>query len=133
MRYESSRTSVSWIPSEAIPGMMRLPFDLGPFHYDDPPGDRIRDLQQLLKSGAIRFANELRAWVEVEDGLIVRHGHAGHGWMGRTNLGFGSRKILYPCIGLHDIRAEPEAGKLAVKFVQTSGGRAAVPMPRKLK
>ncbi len=132
MRYESSIISISWIPSEAIPGIMRLPFDLGPFHYDDPPADRITDLQQLVRSGAIRFANELRAWVEVEDGWIVRHGHAGRGWIGKTNLGFGSRKILYPAIGLNDVRPEPEAGKLSVRFVQTSGGRAAVPMPRKL-
>ena len=132
MRYESSITSISWIPSEAIPGLMRLPFDLGPFHYDDPPGDRLTDLQQLLKAGAIRFANELRAWVEVENGLIVGHGHGGRGWMGRTKLGFGSRKILYPTIGLHDIRPEPEPGKLSVRFVQTTGGRPAVPLPRTL-
>ena len=132
MRYESSITSISWIPSEAIPGIMRLPFDLGPFHYDDPPGDRLADLQPLLKSGAIRFANELRAWVEVEDGRIVRHGHAGRGWMGRTKLGFGSRKILYPTIGLHDLRPEPEASQGSVRFVQTTGGRPAVPLPRTL-
>jgi hypothetical protein len=132
MRYESSITSISWIPSEAIPGIMRLPFDLGPFHYDDPPGDRLTDLQQLLKAGAIRFANELRAWVEVEGGLIVGHGQSGRGWMGRTKLGFGSRKILYPTIGLHDIRPEPQPGKLSVRFVQTTGGRPALPIPRTL-
>jgi hypothetical protein len=132
MRYESSITSISWIPSEAIPGIMRLPFDLGPFHYDDPPSDRLTDLQSLLNAGAIRFANELRAWVEVENGLIVGHGHAGRGWMGRTKLGFGSRKILYPTIGLHDIRPEPQTSKLSVRFVQTTGGRPAVPLPRTL-
>src|SRR5690348_14053568 len=41
MRIESSVTSLSWIPSEAISGVMRLPFDLGPVHYDDPPPDHI--------------------------------------------------------------------------------------------
>src|SRR2546425_484483 len=132
MRYESSTTSVSWIPSEAIPGMMRLPFDLGPVHYDDPPADQLGDVAALSRSGAVRFINELRAWVEVEDGLIVRHGHSGRGWIGKTKLGFGSRKILYPAIGMPDIRSEPEAGKLSVRFVQTSGGRVAMPLPRKL-
>jgi hypothetical protein len=132
MRYESAIISVSWIPSEAIPGMMRLPFDLGPVHYDDPPGDQIGEISALARSGAVRFINELRAWVEVEDGWIVRHGHAGRGWMGRTKLGFGSRKILFPTIPMRDIRPEPEAGKLSVRFVQTTGGRVAMPMPRKL-
>src|SRR2546423_5954560 len=36
VRYQSSTKSVSWIPSEAIPGMMRLPLEVGPVHYDDP-------------------------------------------------------------------------------------------------
>jgi hypothetical protein len=132
MRYESAIISVSWIPSEAIPGMMRLPFDLGPVHYDDPPGEQLGDIPALARSGAVRFINELRVWVEVEDGWIVRHGHAGRGWMGKTKLGFGSRKILFPTIPMRDIRPEPEAGKLSVRFVQTTGGRVAMPMPRKL-
>jgi hypothetical protein len=132
MRYESSTTSVSWIPSEAIPGMMRLPFDLGPVHYDDPPNDQLTDIEALSRSGAVRFINELRAWVEVENGWIVRHGHSGRGWMGKTKLGFGSRKILYPTIGMRDIRPQPEASKLSVRFVQTTGGRVAMPLPRKL-
>jgi hypothetical protein len=132
MRYESSTTSVSWIPSEAIPGMMRLPFDLGPVHYDDPPGDQLPDVATLAGSGAVRFINELCAWVEVENGLIVGHGHAGRGWIGKTKLGFGSRKILFPAIGMPDLRTEPETAKLSVRFVQTSGGRVAMPLPRKL-
>ena len=132
MRYESAIISISWIPSEAIPGMMRLPFDIGPMHYDDPPGDQLGDIRELARSGSVRFINELRAWVEVEDGWIVRHGHSGRGWMGRTKLGFGSNKFLYPTIGMRDLRPEPEASKLSVRFVQTTGGRPAVPLPRKL-
>jgi hypothetical protein len=132
MRYESSTTSVSWIPSEAIPGMMRLPFDLGPVHYDDPPSDQLSDIPALSRSGAVRFINELRAWVEVEAGSIVGHGHSGRGWIGKTKLGFGSRKILYPAIGMRDIRPEPEADKRSIRFVQTTGGRVAMPLPRKL-
>src|ERR1700730_7668609 len=132
MRYEASVTSISWIPSEAIPGMMRLPFDLGPVPYDDPPSDQLSYIPALSRSGAVRFINELRAWVEVENGSIVGHGHSGQGWIGKTKLGFGSRKILYPAIGMRDIRPEPEAGQQSVRFVQTSGGRVAMPLPRKL-
>ena len=74
MRIESAVRSISWIPSEAIPGVMRLPFDIGPMHYDDPPPDRIDHLAALAGSGAVRFINELRGWVEVENGLIVDQG-----------------------------------------------------------
>ena len=132
MRIESSVTSISWIPSEAIPGVMRLPFDLGPMHYDDPPGDQLGDVPTLARSGAVRFINELRVWIDVEDGRIAGHGHAGRGWMGRTKLGFGSNKLLYPTIGMPDIRPRPEATERSVRFVQTTGGRPAVPLPRKL-
>ena len=132
MRYESSTTSVSWIPSEAVPGMMRLPFDIGPVHYDDPPGDELHDVPALSRSGAVRFINDLRAWVEVENGLIVAHGHSGRGWIGKTKLGFGSRLILFPAIAMPDIRSDPDVSKLSVRFVQTSGGRPPMPLPRKL-
>ncbi|OLE38966.1 MAG: hypothetical protein AUG48_00345 [Actinobacteria bacterium 13_1_20CM_3_68_9] len=132
MRIESSVTSISWIPSEAIPGVMRLPFDLGPMHYDDPPGDQLGDLATLARSGAVRFINELRVWVDVEDGRIAGHGHAGRGWMGKTKLGFGSNQLLYPTIGMPDIRPQPQATERSVRFLQTTGGRPAVPLPRKL-
>src|SRR5438477_1197223 len=132
MRIESSVTSVSWIPSEAIGGFKRAPFDLGPMHYDDPPADQIDDLQALTRSGAVRFINQQRAWVEADNGSIVGHCQSGRGWMGRTKLGFGSRMILYPTIGMPDLRPEPVSTSESVRFVQTTGGRPALPLPRKL-
>jgi len=111
---------------------MRLPFDIGPMHYDDPPGEELTDIPALVRSGAVRFVNELRAWIDVDGGRIVAHGHSGRGWMGRTKLGFGSKKLLYPTIGMHDLRPQPEVGEQSVRFVQTTGGRPAVPLPRKL-
>ena len=132
MRIESSVTSVSWIPSEAIGGFKRAPFDLGPMHYDDPPADQIDDVQALARSGAVRFINQHRAWLEVENGSIVGHGQSGRGWMGRTKLGFGSRMILYPTIAMPDLRPEPVSTSESVRFVQTTGGRPALPLPRKL-
>ena len=132
VRIESSVTSVSWIPSEAIGGIMRAPFDLGPMHYDNPPPDRIDDVQALAHSGSVRFINHQRAWIEVENGSIVDHGQSGRGWMGRTKLGFGSRMILYPTIAMPDLRSEPASSDQSVRFVQTTGGRPAIPLPRKL-
>jgi hypothetical protein len=52
--------------------------------------------------------------------------------MGKTKIGFGSRKILFPTIHMPDIRPDPEARADSVRFIQTTGGRPALPLPRKL-
>ena len=67
MRIEKSVTSITWIPSEAISGMPKLPFEMGMAHYDDPPPDKVEDLDALRDSDAFREANELRAWAEFDD------------------------------------------------------------------
>jgi hypothetical protein len=132
MRIESSVTSVSWIPSEAIPGLMKIPFEIGPTHYDEPPDDHLTDLPTLVASSRVRFANELRAFIDVEGGRIVRHGHTGKGWMGITRLNIGPRSLTFPAFALGDIRPEPEVRDAEVRFVQTAGGRVGLPMPRKV-
>jgi len=77
MRYESTVTSLGWIPSEAIEGMMRLPIDIGVGHYDPPPPDHIDEevLAQLVENNAIRFANRLSAWIEVQEPRSSSPGH----------------------------------------------------------
>ena len=77
MRIESSVTSLSWIPSEAIASMTaKLPFELGLAHYDETPPDAIDDLEALRDADRFRFANRLEAWIEVEDGKITSCGQA---------------------------------------------------------
>src|SRR2546430_13941343 len=132
MRIESSVTTVPWIPSEAIGGFKRAPFDLGPMHYDDRPATQTDDAQARARSGAVRVLNRQRARCGVDNGSSVVHGQSGRGWMGRTKLGFGSRMILYPTIGMPDLRPEPVSTSESVRFVQTTGGRPALPLPRKL-
>ena len=39
MRIESRVLAVSWIPSEAVKGAMKAPFELGLAHYDEPLPD----------------------------------------------------------------------------------------------
>jgi len=73
MRFESKVTSISWIPSEAIAGMMKLPFEMGVSRYDEPPPETIDDLEVLRLGDRFRFANVLRCWIYVEDGRIVGH------------------------------------------------------------
>ena len=129
MRVESTVTTVSWIPSEAVTGMTKLPFEIGAMHYDDPPPDQIDDLEPLRAAGRFRFANRLAAWIDVEDGRITGHGYAGGGVMGLTALSLGV-PVTFAAIGLPDIQHEPVVEHDRVRFTQTAGGRPAIPAPR---
>ena len=133
MRIESSVTSLSWIPSEAVTGMTRLPFEMGVAHYDPPPPDRLDDLEALRLADRFRFANDLRAWIEVEDGRIVRWGHEGRGHIGSTTVRMGPKAVTFQAVAFPDIRPEPEVSEAAVRFVQTAGGRTGVPAPRTVR
>lgn len=129
-RYESSVTAISWIPSEAIEGLSKVPFELGITHYDEPPPDRIEDLEELRTTDRFREANELRAYIEVEDGRIVGYGHLGQGHIGATTVRVGPAAIRFPAVHLPDIQPEPEVGPTSVRFTQTVGGRMGLPTPR---
>jgi hypothetical protein len=129
-RIESSVTAISWIPSEAIEGLSKLPFELGVTHYDEPPPDRITDLEELRTTDRFREANELRAFVEVDDGRIVGHGYLGKGHIGATTVRIGPAAIRFPAVHLPDIQQEPEVSAASVRFVQTVGGRMGLPTPR---
>jgi hypothetical protein len=133
VRIESSVTSLSWIPSEAVTGMTRLPFEMGVAHYDAPPPDRLDDLEALRLADRFRFANDLRAWIEVEDGRIVRWGQEGRGHIGSTTVRMGPRAVTFQAVAFPDIRPEPEVSDAAVRFVQTAGGRTGVPAPRTVR
>lgn len=130
MRIESSVTSVSWIPSEAIEGLAKLPFQTGLTHYDQPPPDVLDDLDAWRRNDRFREANELRAFIEVEDGQIVAFGHLGKGHIGSTTVRVGPAAVTFPAVHLPDLQPEPVVGPESVRFVQTVGGRMGVPTPR---
>jgi hypothetical protein len=134
MRIQSSVTAISWIPSEAIEGMPKLPFELGIGKYDEPPPDTIGegDLAELRDADRFREANHLSAWIEVEAGKIVGHGQEGEGLVGATTFRFGIGKVTVPGVGFDVLRPEPEVSETAVRFVQTVGGRAGFPAPRRV-
>jgi hypothetical protein len=132
-RFESSVTAVSWIPSEAIEGLSKVPFELGVTHYDEPPPDHLDDLEELRKTDRFREANELRAFIDVEDGRIVGHGHLGQGHIGATTVRVGPAAIRFPAVHLPDLRPEPEVSETSVRFVQTVGGRMGLPTPRPVR
>ena len=130
MRIESSVTSISWIPIEAVEGLAGVAFDVGLAHYDLPPPPVLGDLDAMRRADRFRFANELRAWVEVVDGGIVNYGHLGQGYLGSTTLRIGPGSITFQAVGLPDLRPTPQVSATSVRFVQTAGGRAGVPAPR---
>ena len=132
MRIQSSVTSISWIPSEAVAGLPKLPFSAGVAHYDDPPPDRIDHIETMHRADLFREANELKAWIDVEDGKIVDYGHAGGGRIGLTRLRLGPREIAVPAVALPTLQ-NTEVGDGWIRFTQTAGGRTGMPAPRAVR
>jgi hypothetical protein len=133
MRIESRVVAVSWIPSEAVKGAMKAPFELGIAHYDEPLPDVLGDLEDWRARDLFRVANDLRAWIEVDDaGTVTDHGYSGGGVIGSTTMGVGSATATFPAVAYPDLQAEPEVGDGWVRFRQTAGGRTGVPAPRRV-
>jgi hypothetical protein len=133
MRIERSVTSVSWIPSEAMTGPMRLPMDLGIGHYDSPPPDHIdpADLGRMRDKDLFRFANHLGAWIEAEDGAIVDAGYFGNGFVGSTIAKLGV-SLTVPGVSFPILQADPVIDRDRATFTQTAGGRTGAPLPRRI-
>ena len=70
--FESSVTSVSWIPSEAIRGITKLPFELKVGHYDSAPPDHVD------AAGAHRAARRRPVPVRQPPGGVDRGGGRAH-------------------------------------------------------
>ncbi len=135
MRYESPVTSVSWIPSEAVEGIVRYGFDAGVGHYDSPLPDTLADVEEWRAADRSRFANQLPAWMEVDgSGRITGCGYGdGGGVIGSTTVRLGRLRYCFQAVGLPDLRTEPERGEGWVRFAQTAGGRVGMPMPRRVR
>jgi hypothetical protein len=132
MRVEKSVTSITWIPSEAISGMPKLPFEMGVTHYDDPPPDRVEDLEELRERDAFREANELRAWVEFDDGKPSGYGYSGGAHLGVTRVKLGRRELAFPAVKYPLLQADPDVAEGSVRFVQSAGGHMGLPAPRRV-
>jgi hypothetical protein len=113
--------------------MTKLPFETGVAHYDQPPPDRIDDLEALRRADAFREANELRAWVEFADATPSAYGYSGAGHIGITRIKLGSRELSFPAVKYPVLQAEPEVGEDYVRFVQSAGGHMGLPAPRRVR
>jgi hypothetical protein len=132
MRVESSVTSLSWIPSEAVTGAMRLGFATGLSHYDSPPPDQLGELDALRAADAFRFANVVRAWAEFDGSTVVSYGQDGGVVIGATTIRIGPMDATFAAVAMPDLRGEAEIGDGWIRFTQTAGGRTGLPMPRRI-
>ena len=126
MQIERSATSISWIPSQSLPAPLKIPWEQGVMHYDPPPALTITDLEGMRRRGEFRFANLLRAWIDVEDGTIRDCGYAGGLIMGLTPITVGSLRVLLPTKANPELRREPEVtadAADAARFVQIAENR----------
>ncbi len=136
MRIERSITTVSWIPSDLLEGMGKVATRMKMAHHDQPPPTRLgpdvtTTIDELRIGDRFRFANELRAYIEVDDaGTIVDCGYCGGGVIGATSVGLGVGSITIPAVKLADRQADPIETSTSVTFTQTVGGRTGAPMPR---
>ena len=139
MRIERSIASISWIPSDLLKGIGRATSRMKMTHHDPPPPDSLgRDLrtalEELRAADRFRFANELRAFIEVGDkGDITGFGHSGGGLIGATTVGLGVGSITIPAVSMPELRTASVVSPTSVRFTQTTGGRTGAPMPRPVK
>ena len=132
MRTESVVTSVSWIPSEAVAGVMKASFASGLSHYDAPPPAELGDLDAMRDEDAFRFANRLHAWVEFDGSEPLSWGQDGSCVMGATTVRIGPLDATFAAVQMPELRPDPVVGDGWVRFVQTVGGRTALPLPRRV-
>lgn len=139
MRIERSINTVSWIPSDLMEGMGKMATRMKLAHHDPPPPDSLgKDtsaaIDKIRLADGLRFANELRAYIDVDDnGGIIGSGYCGGGSIGATTIGSGVGSISIPAVKLPDRQSDPEVSASSVKFTQTVGGRTGAPMPRAVK
>jgi hypothetical protein len=131
-------TAVSWIPSEAVEGLPRVPFDLGVLHYDDPPPERLvawQDVEALWRQDRLRCGHRLSGRAFVESGVIVdaRYDHSSRGVLGGTTVRMARASTRFLGVELPCLRHPPQITPDAAVLSQTFGGRTAVPAPRRVR
>lgn len=124
MLVESRVFSLSWIPSDVVSGIARLPFAVGLSRADQPPPERVADPRELVRDGRVRQANALCAWVEFGgDGRPTAWGY-------REDAG---GEADGEAVGLPLLQHEPEPDAFSVRFVQSAGGPLGGSVPHRVR
>jgi Cyclic nucleotide-binding domain len=133
MRMDSSVTAITWLPFSVLDAMPNLPLGIALAHFDEPPSQPLCDVDRLRAADAFREANELRAWITVENGRIVDHGRGGRTFVAGARVDRANDQIAFPAVEFPVLRPEAEVGEGFVRFQQTVGGRIGLPAPRPLR
>ncbi|MGG5258116.1 cyclic nucleotide-binding domain-containing protein [Phycicoccus avicenniae] len=135
MRVEATVTTMSWIPSDIVRGMIRAGMAAGLTHVDDPPPPSIRpgEVHELSARDRFRWGNVLAGWAEVEGGRVTTAGYGeGSGLViGVTRVRLGPLTVTLRAGRLPTLQRDPEVAEDgSVRLVQTVGGRTGAPFPR---
>jgi hypothetical protein len=88
----------------------------------------------MRDDGRFRFANLLRAWIDVEGGAIVGAGYSGGSFISQTVARLGRAAITFQATPFSDLQADPkQLSSRRVRFVQNAGGRPGIPAPRRVR
>ena len=103
MRIQSSVTAISWIPSEAVEAAAEAAVHDGcrALRLTHRPTASTTSTT-MHRADLFREANELHAWIEVEDGKITDYGQTGGGRIGLTRLKLGPKEIAVPAVAHAD-------------------------------
>ena len=125
----SSRPSQPSRGSRRKPSRLpKIPFSMGVAHYDEPPPGHRRPRGDD-RGRRVPRGDELRAFIEVEDGKIVDYGHLGGGHLGVTKVKLGPREVSVPAIAMPTLQPEPEVGD-GLGALHPDGRRPGMPAPR---
>ena len=111
-RIESSVTSLSWIPSEAVTGLNKVMFGSGFTHYDDPPPDVIHDLEALAGRRPVPVRQPpCRHGSTSTTERIVDAGYDGGCVMGATTVAVGGKQASFAAVAFDDIQRDDRADR----------------------
>ena len=137
MRMRGEAITLSWIPSESVHGWLRGGFELGLSHYDEPPSDTVRGVEEVLRlqqDDRFRFANVLTGWAQFDDDRVSGgYDEDSDLVMGSTTVRVGAATATFLGYSLPVLQAEPEVSSDQVVLRQTVGGRTGVPLPRPVR
>src|SRR3989475_11854682 len=122
MKFESPVPEFSWIPLEAVKGFLAVPFAMGLAPYDEPLPARLDDLDEWHRKDLFREGNELKGWIEVEDGKITAWGQHGGGRIGVTRLKIGPKTLTVKAKAMPDLLPEPVVTEASLRFTEAYGG-----------
>jgi hypothetical protein len=112
--------------------MMKAGFATGLSHYDEPPPAQLDDAIALRDADGFRFANVLQAWADFDGSAVLASGQGGGVLMGSTTVHIGPLDATFAAVPMPDLQRPPEIGDGEITFTQTTGGRTALPLPRRI-